>query len=369
MPSDSSHALVRQGFFGWLAPSSPKKSSPNTSKPQVRGPAPDDVYHEENKAVWKEVKDRNGNESTLIFAIVSSDQKKPMRKLMDEKKKGGKLQSTVVVTTQSHLQDVMDAIVGTRFKTLYLLVSSTVDYLTYNIAGVFKTVYVAPCGLRSQHDALYIGGSSTFAGVRTYEWDRRTDSKLLKKRITYAEGCVIDIQDNLEDAKRVLNEPIVQPNLSEAEKAEIKRQFDGFREDVIDGSRGAAVSSDTESNSAPGAYETETWFQRWKGLLATIVGAGAGAFTVFGSFWVSAGGVCIKGPFGMSMAAGYFTAAGVGGACAAGGVVGIAAYGAVYFVPWDRFWTSLKNCLWEIWEYIRDTFLWIWNKLKGLAGF
>ncbi|UPL01761.1 hypothetical protein LCI18_012695 [Fusarium solani-melongenae] len=341
MPSDSSHALVRQGFFGWLAPSSPKKSSSNTPKPQIRDPAPDDVYHEENKAVWKEVKGRNGNESTLICAIVSSDQKKPMRKLMDEKKKGGKLQSTVVVTTQSHLQDVMDAIVGTRFKTLYLLVSSTVDYLTYNIAGVFKTVY----------------------------WDRRTDSKLLKKRITYAEGCVIDIQDNLEDARRVLNEPIVQPNLSEAKKAEIKRQFDGFREDVIDGSRGAAVSSDTESNSAPGAYETETWFQRWKGLLATIVGAGAGAFGVFGSFWVSAGGVCIKGPFGMSIAAGYFTAAGVGGACAAGGVVGLAAGGAVYFVPWDRFWASLKNRLWELWEYIRDTFVWIWNKLKGLAGF
>lgn len=93
MPSDSSHALVRQGFFGWLAPSSPKKSSSNTPKPQVRGPAPDDVFHEENKAVWKEVKDRNGNESTLIFAIVSSDQKKPMRKLMDEKKKGGKLRT------------------------------------------------------------------------------------------------------------------------------------------------------------------------------------------------------------------------------------------------------------------------------------
>jgi hypothetical protein len=101
MPSDSSHALVRQGFFGWLAPSSSKKSSSNTPKPQVRGPAPDDVYHEENKAVWKEVKDRNGNESTLIFAIVSSDQKKPMRKLMDEKKKGGKLRTCALA--EAHL--------------------------------------------------------------------------------------------------------------------------------------------------------------------------------------------------------------------------------------------------------------------------
>ncbi|KAJ4238404.1 hypothetical protein NW757_013104 [Fusarium falciforme] len=216
MPSDSSQALARQGFFSWLAPSSPKKSF-NILKPQVRGPIPDDVYHEENKAVWKEVKDTKGNESTLIFAIVSSDQKKPM-------------QSTVVVTTQNHFQGMMNATVDTRYKTLYLLVSSTVDRLT----------------------------SSTFAGLKTYEWDRRADSKLLKKRITYAEGCVIDIQDNLEDAKRVLNEPIVQPNLLEAKKAEIKRQFDGLREDMIDGSetnRGAAVSSDTESNSAPGAYE------------------------------------------------------------------------------------------------------------------
>ncbi|RSL83205.1 hypothetical protein CEP51_004636 [Fusarium floridanum] len=243
MPSDSSHALVRQGFFGWLAPSSPKKSSSSIPKPPARGPAPDDVYHEENKAVWKEVKDRNGNESTLIFAIVSSDQKKPMRKLMDEKKKGGKLQSTVVVTTQSHLQDVMNATVGTRYKTLYLLVSSTVDYLTYNIAGFFKSVYVTPCGLRSQHDALYIGSSSTFAGLRTYEWDRRTDSKLLKKRITYAEGCVIDLQDNLEEARRVLNEPIVQPNLEETDKVEIKRQFDLFREDVVCGSEGSRGTS------------------------------------------------------------------------------------------------------------------------------
>ncbi|KAI8713727.1 hypothetical protein NCS52_01218100 [Fusarium sp. LHS14.1] len=352
MSSDSSHALVRQGFFGWLAPSSSKKSSSSTPKPQVRGPAPDDVYHEENKAVWKEVKDRNGNESTLIFAIVSSDQKKPMRKLMDEKKKGGKLQSTVVVTTQNRLQDVMDATVGTQYKTLYLLVSSTVDYLTYNIASLFKSVYVTPCG-RSQHNALYIGGSSTFAGVRTYEWDRRTDSKLLKKRLTYAEGCVIDIRDNLEEARRVLNEPIVQPELEEEKQDEIKRQFHLFQEDVVDGSQ--------ESQ--------DSWFQRWKGLLATIVGAGAGAFKVIGSFWVSAGGVCVKGPFGMSMAAGYFTAAGVGGACATGGVVGLAAYSAVYFVPWDRFWTSLKTRLWAIWEYVRDTFLWIWNKLKGLAGF
>ncbi|KAF4986858.1 hypothetical protein FDECE_15740 [Fusarium decemcellulare] len=379
MPSDSSQALVPRGLFAglWqkqLKKSSSKASDSKESNPNTLSIPDDDVFHKENKSIWKEVKATDGNPGSLIFAVVASDQKKPMKKLLEEKKRRGKIQSTVVVTTQKHLQDLVDTTVNAQYKTLHLFVSPAVNQMTYNVEGAVTRVFITPCGANGRPDALRIGSSSTYCGVKSYPWDQRTDPKQLKKQLVHNPGCVFDLSDDLDEAKRLLGNPVMSLDLSEEEKDDIRRQFDGFHNDLIRGppepkvGKHRRVSSDSEGPPAPSADGTGTWFQRWKGLLATIVAAGAGVAGMAGAFWISAGGIIVKGPLGFCMAAGYFNAAGIGTAFAAGGTAGIVAYGAIYFIPWDRLWNLLKQKLWSVWEYIRDTICWIWSKLKQLAG-
>ncbi|KAF5679868.1 hypothetical protein FDENT_8582 [Fusarium denticulatum] len=85
-------------------------------------------------------------------------------------------------------------------------------------------------------------------------------------------------------------------------------------------------------------------------------------------FWMSAGGIAVKGPFGLSMAAGYATAGGFGAVGAAGVGSAVAACGMVYFIPWDRVWDILRAKLWQIWDKIWEVLVWIKDKLAELAS-
>ncbi|KAJ3531042.1 hypothetical protein NM208_g9056 [Fusarium decemcellulare] len=123
--------------------------------------------------------------------------------------------------------------------------------MTYNVEGVVTRVFITPCGSNGRPDALRIGSSSTYCGVKSHAWDQRTDPKQLKKQLVHNPGCVFDLSDDLNEAKRLLGNPVMSPDLSEEEKDDIRRQFDGFHNDLIRGiptsSRSSLCSTDSSS--------------------------------------------------------------------------------------------------------------------------
>jgi hypothetical protein len=249
------------------------------------------------------------------------------------------------------------------FKTLHLLVSSTVAQLTYNIEGFVDQVFIRPCGAGGRPDALRIGSSSTYCGFKTYAWDARPHQlQQSKKELTHLEGCNFDLSDCSDEAIRLLQQPRDVVNLSHDVKYNVMQQVLELRD--------TEVSEKARESSDYCADGTETWFQKWKSLLATVMaaGAGAGVAGMASGFWMSAGGILVKGPCGLYMAAGYATVAGAGAVGAAGIGSAVAAYGMVYFIPWDRVWSLLRAKLWQIWDKIWEVLVWIKDKLAELAS-
>lgn len=345
----------------------------------------DQAYLDENKYVWRAIKAKNGNRHTAIVAIVKVEQKKQLEKLIKEKKKKGKIrmypithdilfiyhiltlsnpESTIVIATGKTLQEKLDSSLD-DCTSLYLLVSSTVNYITYDIGKTIKDVHVAPCQPADGPDALRIGSASKYCNVKAYAWEHRPSNiRRGGYQITYAEGCHFDISDDLEVARRLLTHPITAYGMGDNELADIKSQFASIQEEMTS----ERVSSGVLLTPYIGADQTDNWFNRWNGLLATIIGAGTGAYGIGGTVWISGGGVYIKGPLGLSIAAGYFNMAAFAGALGTGGIMAIAAWGGVYFVPWDRLWILVREKLSQIWDIICDVATWIWEKMKGLAS-
>ncbi|EXL98318.1 hypothetical protein ACKRZS_011837 [Fusarium odoratissimum] len=372
MPSSSSRSSTHRGKHGKSSSSSSsshKRSSKATSKPSnsVVKASEQDIYHQENAFLWQDVKSTEGNPSALVLALVAPEQRKAMKKLIDDKVKKKKIRSSVIVTTQDQLQEhlgsaMTNSIASKKaFKTLHLLVSSTVAQLTYNIEGFVDQVFIRPCGAGGRPDALRIGSSSTYCGFKTYAWDARPyHLQQSNKELTHLEGCNFDISDCSQEAIRLLQQPREAGDLSHDEKYNVMQKFQELRD--------TEVSENARDPSNSCADGTETWFQKWKGLLATVMAAGAGAAGMASGFWMSAGGVMVKGPYGLYLAAGYATVGGFGAVGAAGTGSAVAAYGMVYFIPWDRVWDLLREKLWQIWDKIWEVLVWIKDKLAELAS-
>lgn len=317
--------------------------------------------------MWEDVKVTEGNPSTLVLALVAPEQRKAMRKLIEDKIKKKKIRSSVVVTTQDELQDhlgnaMTNSIAAKKaFKTLYLLVSSTVAELTYNIEGFVDKVFIRPCGAGGRPDALRIGSSSTYCGFKTFMWDARPSQlHQSNKELTHLEGCNFDLSDCSQEDLQILQQPRESPGLSPEDKYNTMQRVQEIRD--------IEVSEKARNSSSSSADGTEAWFQKWKSFLATVMAAGAGAAGMTSGFWMSAGGISVKGPFGLYMAAGYATVGGFGAVGAAGVGSAAAAYGMVYFIPWDRVWDLLRAKLWQIWDKIWEVLVWIKNKLAELAS-
>ncbi|KAF5722729.1 hypothetical protein FMUND_2606 [Fusarium mundagurra] len=357
MPSNSSRSSTHRGKHGNKLSNSVVKASEQ------------DIYHQENTSLWQDVKATEGNPSTLVLALVAPEQRKAMRKLIDDKVKKKKIRSSVVVTTQDQLQEhlgsaMTNSIVAKKaFKTLYLLVSSTVAELTYNIEGFVDKVFIRPCGAGGRPDALRIGTSSTYCGFKTFKWDARP-SRLQQsnKELTHLAGCNFDLSDCSREDLQFLQQPRASPGLSREDKYNTMQRAQELRD--------IEVSENAGHSSSSCADGTEMWFQKWKSFLATAMaaGAGAGAVGMTNGFWMIAGGIAVKGPFGLSMAAGYATAGSFAAVGAAGVGSAVAAYGMVYFIPWDRLWDFLRAKLWQIWDKIWEVLVWIKDKLAKLAS-
>ncbi|KAF4456707.1 hypothetical protein F53441_1263 [Fusarium austroafricanum] len=365
MPSSTSHSSSHKNqLVKALSSSSHKHSSKDSNKSNtklIKAPEPD-IYHRENKSLWKDVKKTQGNPSTLILAVVAPEQRKPMKKIIDEKIKKKKIRSSVIVTTQEQLQEHLHSstavVVKKPFTTLHLFVSSTVAHLTYHIGKFVDQVFVKPCRPEGRQDALQIGTDSTYCDFQSYAWDWRS-SDIQLKQLMHHEGCMFDTRTIRDEAFKLLNQPRMHPDLSDDAKTNIIHQFEALGNE--------RVSPSTREDSSTSANGTDTWFQKWKTLLATVIAAGAGGAGMAGGFWMSAGGIMVKGPWGLSVAAGYATVACGGTAIIAGAGSAIVGFGAVYFIPWDRVWKIFRAKLWNIWDMIWETLVWIKDKLVQLA--
>jgi hypothetical protein len=112
-----------------------------------------------------------------------------------------------------------------------------------------------------------------------------------------------------------------------------------------------------------------SWFQKFKGIIALIVGGAAGVAGGCGGFWwAGAGGIFVKGPWGMYLAAGYFNMAAAGGIAIGAGGAALATGAMAYFVPWDRVFEYLGHTMKWIWARICDGFQWIWKKVMEFAS-
>ncbi|KAF5230126.1 hypothetical protein FAUST_9986 [Fusarium austroamericanum] len=229
-----------------------------------------DIYQSQNNDLWKDVKHTQGNKNTLILAVVAPDQRKPMKRLIDDKAKHKKIQSSVVVTTQDQLQQQLrcfiDSGVKKTYKSLHLIVSSTVSQLTYHIGNFVDQVFVKSCGSAGRQDALYISASSTYCGWQTYAWSHRPREARFQKQLTHHEGCLFDVRDVSPQELSYLSRPREQPNLSEEARRDVMAQMESLKDDVV-------TEHGEDSVQSPADY-VNSWFQQWKQLLATVIEAG-----------------------------------------------------------------------------------------------
>jgi hypothetical protein len=255
----------------------------------------------------------------------------------------------------------MNSGVKKAIKSLHLLVSSTVRQLTYHIEDFVDQVFIKPITPDRQMDALVIDNSSTYCGWRSSAWSERPGAIPPKKQLTLHEGCYFDTTGFGDGPLSFLSQPKLGANFSNDEQMDIKAQFMEFRDTI--------VSEEHQHRADPSTDQPGAWFEKWKKLLATVIAAGASKYAagMAGGMWMSSGGILVKGPLGLYLAAGYvnFAAAGAVGGVAIG--TGMAAYGAVYYIPWDMVWKFFTHKLQPIWEWIKDIFVWIKDTLVYLA--
>ena len=226
-------------------------------------------------------------------------------------------------------------------------------------------LHVASCGVN--YPNLRIAGNSSYCNVGALTWESRR-TELGNCKLSY-EGCYIDARDALAEATTLCAEmkPIPRGSEDLADEAIVS----GFTDlqDTINGGgwKGASarpwVSQEKGPSFAPmNANGEETWWTKWKGLVAMVIGAGAGGLCGF--MWYSAGGVYIQGPFGFKLAMGYVNFAAAGAAGMTGVACGIATGAAIYLIPWDKVFNYIMRKLWSIWDKICEVVSWVWEKIK-----
>ncbi|CZS79593.1 unnamed protein product [Fusarium graminearum] len=322
-----------------------------------------DIYHSQNNDLWANIRLTQGNTSTLILAVVAPDQIKPMKRIIDEKAKENKIQSSVVVTTQEQLQQQLRCVNNSGaekpHKSLHLLVSSTVSKLTYHIEDFVDQVSVKSCGSARRRDALYISASSTYCGWPTYAWSHRPQEARFQKQLTHSEDCLFDLSDVSPQELSYLSQSKEQPKLSDEGRRDAAAQTESPKDDVITEHSDENVQSTTD--------HVNSWFQQWKRLLATILETGANArgFGIISGVWMGSDGLIVKGLFGIYIAAGY-TSFGIKGYRSIVGSLSVGTsmvtYDQVFLISWDRIWEHFTNLLENIWG-----FTWIMNKITELS--
>ncbi|KAM3529084.1 hypothetical protein NHJ13051_002098 [Beauveria bassiana] len=287
--------------------------------------APDSqVIEREIRNVWHSVKTANENrgKNNAIIAVVPETQIKIMQDKI--KKRGKDLSSKVLVGSEKNLQHLIEQVANSiaepskgkakslrQGEVMDIIVSYAINMITYRIPATVKTVKVDACQGSPPAYKLNIGLKSTYCEVNTFNWFHQGNKMLDKRSLEHSPKCFFDCNEDMDQVRALVKpptDPIPLPTAIEL--------------------------AGVVGSSSPQTDGTETWFQKWKAVLATVIGiasgiAGAGTFT---TGWVTAAGVYIKGPCGLAISAGYFHGAVVSGAVLTGVGTGIVvpAFGVIF---------------------------------------
>lgn len=297
--------------------------------------------------------------------------------------------SKVLVASEKNLQQLIEEVVNSiaepskgkpknsqKGKVMDIIVSYAIDRVTYRIPATITAVKVDACQGSPPAYKLNIGLKSTYCGVNTFAWFHQGNKLLDKRSLEHSPKCFFDCNEDMAQVTGLLSQPtdpILVPTAVEV--AGMKDMFVDFTKECMEQeskktSDAHKVSPRVVDSSIPQTDGTETWFEKWKAVLATVIGigsgiAGAGAFA---TGWVTAAGVYISGPYGLTISAGYFHGAVVSGATLTGIGTGFAVANMIYLVPWGRVFEMLRQKLASIWGYIREALSWLWDKMKELAS-
>ncbi|EJP61777.1 uncharacterized protein BBA_09268 [Beauveria bassiana ARSEF 2860] len=352
--------------------------------------APDSqVSEREIRNVWHSIKTANENrgKNNAIIAVVPEIQVKNMQDKIKKREK--QLSSKVLVASEKNLQQLIEQVANSiaepskgkakslrQGEVMDIIVSYAINMITYRIPATVKTVKVDACQGSPPAYKLNIGLKSTYCEVNTFNWFHQGNKMLDKRSLEHSPKCFFDCNEDMDQVRALVKPPTDPIPLPTAiELAGMKDMFVDLTKECMEQESKKKndthkVSPGVVGSSSPQTDGTETWFQKWKAVLATVIGiasgiSGAGIFT---TGWVTAAGVYIKGPCGLAISAGYFHGAVVSGAVLTGVGTGMVVPGMLYLIPWRRVFEMLGQMLASIWGHICEAISWLWGKIKELAS-
>ena len=261
----------------------------------------------------------------------------------------GDSKSGILVSCNDSLQATIDYLnLNSGVRRIRILVSPELGSLyEFHVPSQYKTLKILRCGHgkihpKEPHGRTRITPGSTFAGIRISDWHEEERSRELYVR----EGIGIQSSfDKFNFKAGSVN------SLSSSEKERMYQTFQDMRNTDMSGK----------------------WWREWKGKIATLVGLTVGAGKAAIGMHATATGVFIDMKYGLfALKAGGIKASAVVTAAGSAFLLGVGVAAAVYFIPWDDFFSWLGNLiskffswLWKVWQ---DFMEWVSDKIECLRS-
>ncbi|OHF03645.1 hypothetical protein CORC01_00964 [Colletotrichum orchidophilum] len=347
----------------------------STKKPASTSFSGKDIHETEASEVWKQCAFEAQMENTLVIAVVHPKQEGHLKimRLMESKARTSR---RIFICNAGALQKVIEQEInkkrGLECKHLRIVVSSVIQSICYQISSVVKSVFIKISGIfqRNTPYKLRIDEKSTYCSENSDSWGYRNRIAHATHELVHFFGCYFPYREkpaNYDAQAWVRDQKCITPPTLEV------------KEEIVNTLREVTHIQNPQSSSAPESPPTpntgppagEGGLKKLKALFAAVVGLVAGYGAAGGVVWFNSSGVFITGPLGLKLAVGYVSIGAAGAACAAGVGVGTAAAAAAatYLVPWERLWGWITSMLSSIWGTVKDTFVWLWEKIKSAASY
>lgn len=264
-------------------------------------------------------------------------------------KYGPSARSYIGITTMDGLQhEIRSVRSDPRRCQLVIIVDTAIPEIGFDVGSNINALKVARCGRSDPYcRSLLIDGSSTFNKLRLDEWEEG-----LQRRARRTQGRCLFLG------------PDVDIQIGSGRASSYLGSVETLSSDQRD--RAAAHLEQMQNVDLTGS-----WWKRWKGPVAGLMGilGGGGAFAGLGGFRVTARGMFVSFSHGKTaFSAGYgsLKASGlviaVGKAALIGGAVGLA----VYFMPWEVFFSYTRGLFQRLWGAMKSFWNWLVAKWDGL---
>lgn len=224
----------------------------------------------------------------------------------------------------SRTHSELTIIVSGAYRRLHFQIPRQSSILTINIFAADPSSSMLP---------LLIGGSSRIGKYRIDEWEHRKHNR----KIYTGPGVRIQVDPYASGWGSTFR---ASSSYSESEKSEFMRNFHQMQE----------------------ASRDESWWEKFKGPVAAIVGVATGVGSCVAGFNMTAKGMFVTYKFGSaSFAAGAASvkASAVVAAVGTPVLLGGLAATAVYYIPWGDFFSWMGRTLTWLWEKIKQ----LWNAI------